>query len=151
MQNDDRLIGCGESLVPPPPLPIPASLTIFGASPRPALVTVTRPSPGRRLVRAARAAAGFWAVAVGCVFLPGLHFVLVPTFLVVGIVAGLRRLRDVEIVARVQGVCPRCEQEEEFAAGNRLASSWPLDCPACHNRLTLVLDGGKAPPATRES
>ena len=97
-----------------------ASLSVFGAKPSPVLVTVTRPSPGGRLARAARVAGIFWAVAAGCVFLPGLHFVLVPTFLVVGTAAGLRHLRDIEVVSRVHGACPRCGHKQDFAAGNRL-------------------------------
>ena len=87
----------------------------------------------------------FWAFAAGCVFLPGLHFVLVPTFLVAGIVAGVRHGRDTEIVSRVRGACPRCGQEQDFGAGNRLTPTWTLDCPACHNHLTLVVEPGAAP------
>jgi len=121
-----------------------ASLTVFGAPPRPVGVTVTRQSPGHRLGRALKGAAVFWAVAAGCVFLPGLHFVLVPAFLVIGIVVGLRNLRDVEIVSRVHGACPRCGLEQDFAAGTRLAPTWTLDCPACHNNLTLTLEPGGA-------
>jgi len=84
----------------------------------------------------------FWAVAGGCVFLPGLHFVLVPTFFIVGVAAGFRHLRDVEVVSRLRGACPRCGREQDFAAGNRLTSTWTVDCPACHNSLTLTLDSG---------
>lgn len=124
-----------------------ASLSVFGAAPRPVRVTVTRQSPGHRLGRAAKVAGVFWAVAAGCVFLPGLHFVLVPTFLVVGLAAGFRNLRDVEIVSRVHGACPRCGLEQDFAAGNRLTPTWTLDCPACHNNLTLALDTGDSPPS----
>jgi hypothetical protein len=68
--------------------------------------------------------------------------VLVPTFLVVGIVAGFRNLRDMEIVSRVHGACPRCGLEQDFAAGNRLTPTWTLDCPACANSLTLTLNPG---------
>lgn len=129
------------------PIHLFASLTVFGAPPRQATVTVVHPSPGRRLARALKAGGVFWAVAAGCVFLPGLHFVLVPSFLVIGIAVGFRNLRDQEIVSRVRGACPRCGLEQEFAAGNRLTSAWSLDCPACHNTLTLALDGRDAPPA----
>ena len=124
-----------------------ASLSVFGSKPSPVLVMVTRPSPGGRLARAARAAGIFWAVAAGCAFLPGLHFVLVPTFLVIGTAAGLRHLRDTEVVSRVHGVCPRCRHEQDFAAGNRLMPTWSLDCPACHNTLTLTLGPENAPTA----
>ena len=125
---------------------VPASLTVFGAPPRPAFVTVVHPSPGGRFKRAAKAAAVFWAFAFGCVFIPGLHFVLVPSFLVIGVAAGLRHVRDAEVVSRVRGACPRCGREQDFTAGNRLSVSWTLDCPACHNTLTLTLDGSGGRP-----
>jgi hypothetical protein len=123
---------------------IPASLTAFGASLRRVSVTVVRPSPGRRAVRALKAGGVFWAVAAGCVFLPGLHFVLVPGFLLVGVVVGFRHLRDQEIVSRVHGPCPRCGLDQDFAAGNGLTPSWELDCPGCHNHLTLTVDARDA-------
>ena len=120
---------------------IPASLTAFGAPPQRVSITVVRPSPGQRALRALKAGGLFWVVAAGCVFLPGLHFVLVPSFLVIGVVAGIKHLRDEEIVSRVRGACPRCGLEQDFAAGNRLTPSWTLECPACHNNLTLSLNG----------
>ncbi|HMB37199.1 MAG TPA: hypothetical protein VKV41_24345 [Methylomirabilota bacterium] len=123
----------------------PASLTIFGASPSPAVVTVTTASPGQRFVRAGRSAGVLWAFAVGFVFVPGLHFVLVPTFLILGAVAGLRQLRGTEVVSGVHGTCPRCGREQDFTAGNRLTPSWRLDCPACHNTLTLTLEAEPVP------
>jgi hypothetical protein len=124
---------------------VSASLAVFGAQPRRVSVTVMHPSPGERVMRALKAGGAFWAIAAGCVFLPGLHFVLVPTFLLIGVAAGFRHLRDQEIVSRVRGACPRCGLEQEFAAGNRLAPTWTIDCPACHNTLTLTLDAGDAP------
>jgi len=116
-----------------------ASLAAFGSMPSRAAVTVARLTPGRRLVRAFRAAGIFWAVAGVCIFIPGLHFVLVPSFLLIGIVTLLIRLRDAETVVRVHGVCPRCKFEQDFAAGNRFAPTWRLDCRACHNHLDLAL------------
>lgn len=124
-----------------------ASLTAFGAPPRRVTVTVVRPSPGQRVARALKAGGVFWAVAAGCVFLPGLHFVLVPSFLLIGVAAGFRHLRDQEIASRVRGACPRCGLEQEFAAGSRLTPAWSLACPACHNNLTLALDAGDSPPS----
>lgn len=123
-----------------------ARITVFGAPARRVRVSVVRLSPGQRAARGLKAAGIFWAVALGCVFLPGLHFVLVPGFLAVGIGAGLTRFRDGEVVSRVRGVCPRCGREQEFAAGNRLSGAWALDCPACHNHLELAVEGA-APPA----
>ena len=124
-----------------------ALLSAFGAPPRRVIVTVVQPSAGQRLARAFKAGGIFWAVAAGCVFLPGLHFVLVPGFLVVGVAAGFKHLRDEEIVSSVHGPCPRCGVEQTFAAGNRLTPSWSLDCPSCHTNLSLTLDTGAASAA----
>jgi len=124
-----------------------ALLSAFGAPPRRVIVTVVQPSPRQRLARAFKAGGIFWAVAAGCVFLPGLHFVLVPGFLVVGVVAGFKHLRDEEIVSSVRGPCPRCGVQQTFAAGNRLTPSWFLDCPSCHTNLSLTLDTGAASAA----
>ncbi len=143
------MTGSGAAGTTPPEsgsVDLPASLTVFGAAPRPVVVTVTRQSSGHRLARAAKGAGVFWAVAAGCVFLPGLHFALVPAFLVVGFAAGFRNLRDAEIASRVHGACPRCGLEQDFAAGNRPTPTWTLDCPACHNNLTLILHAGRSGP-----
>jgi hypothetical protein len=126
---------------------LPAFLSAFGAPPQHARVIVRVPTPGQRLTRAAKALGTFWAVAAGCVFLPVLHFVLVPTFAIVGLVMGAARLRDQQTVTRVHGGCPRCGREQDFAFGNRLAATWPLDCPACHTNLQLTVDGLAAPTA----
>jgi hypothetical protein len=129
------------------PIERQASLTVFGSPPSPVVVTVTSASPSQRLTRAARSAAVLWAFAGGFVFLPGLHFVLVPTFLILGLLAGLRQLRATEIVAGVHGACPRCGREQDFTAGNRLTPSWSLDCSACHNTLTLTVEAESVPAA----
>ena len=102
-------------------------------------VSVARLTPGQRLTRGFRGAGTFWAIAGACIFIPGLHFVLVPGFLLIGIVTGVMRVRDAETVVRVHGVCPRCKFEQDFTAGNRFAPTWRLDCRACHNHLELAL------------
>jgi len=129
------------------PAHLSASLAAFGAPPRRVTVTAVWPSPSQRLARALKAGGAFWAIAAGCVFLPGLHFVLVPSFLMIGVAAGFRHLRDQQIVSGVRGACPRCGLEQAFAAGNRLTPAWSLDCPACHSNLALVIDAGAAPPS----
>jgi hypothetical protein len=116
-----------------------ASLTAFGSMPSRAAVSVARLTPGQRLARGLRGAGAFWAIAGACIFIPGLHFVLVPGFFVIGIVTGVMRVRDTKTVVRVHGVCPRCTFEQDFGVGNRFAPTWRLDCRACHNHLELAL------------
>ena len=129
----------------PASVDLSASLTAFGAPPRRVTVSVAHLSAGRRVARALKAGGLFWAIAAGCVFIPGLHFVLVPSFLVIGVATGFRHLRDEQVVSSVRGACPRCGLEQAFAAGNRLTPRWSLDCPGCHTNLTLTLDAGGAP------
>ena len=116
-----------------------ASLTAFGSMPSHAEVSVARLTPGQRLTRGFRGAGTFWAIAGACIFIPGLHFVLVPGFLLIGVVTGVMRVGDAETVVRVHGVCPRCKFEQDFTAGNRFAPTCRLDCRACHNHLELAL------------
>ena len=116
-----------------------ASLTAFGSMPSHAEVSVARLTPGQRLTRGFRGAGTFWAIAGACIFIPGLHFVLVPGFLLIGVVTGVMRVGDAETVVRVHGVCPRCKFEQDFTAGKRFAPTWRLDCRACHNHLELAL------------
>jgi hypothetical protein len=119
---------------------LPATLTAFGAPPRRATVTVVAPSPGQRLKRALRPLGVCWAIAGGAVFLPILHFILVPTFFLSGLAIGLTRLRDRRTVARVRAACPRCGLEQDFASGHRFAQAWSLSCPACHSHLELAME-----------
>src|SRR5262249_59986183 len=90
--------------------------------------------------RALRPLGVCWAIAGGAVFLPILHFVLVPTFFLSGLAVGLTRLRDRRTVARVHAACPRCGVEQDFASGHRFALAWSLSCPACHSNLELAME-----------
>jgi hypothetical protein len=125
---------------------IPATLAAFGASPRTATATVIVQSPGRRLARTLAGLGSCWAVALATLFIPVAHFILVPTFLSAGIVVAMIRAREDRRLLKVVGVCPRCGVSQEFSAGGRFQSEKSLDCPKCHNRLTL----SDAAPATAE-
>jgi len=122
---------------------LPATLTAFGAPPSHATVTVVAPTPGQRVKRALRPLGVCWGIAGGAVFLPILHFVLVPTFFISGLAVALTRLRERRTVARVRAACPRCGVEQDFASGHRFAQAWSLSCPACHSNLELAMDVAK--------
>lgn len=119
---------------------IPATLTTFGASPAPATATVLRQPPRERLARTAAALGVCWGLALVSVFIPVAHFILVPTFFIAGIAVAVARAREATRLLGVHGVCPRCEQEQDFEAGGRFTPSRSLDCQKCHNTLTLTAD-----------
>ena len=68
--------------------------------------------------RAVKGLAGFWGAMVVSVFIPVAHFVLVPSFFLVGIWQGVRRLKTAELVRGAHGRCPDCGAEQDFELGS---------------------------------
>lgn len=117
----------------------PVMLTTFGDTPCDATATIVTQAPGRRVARALTALGTFWGLALGGLFIPVAHFILVPTFVTAGVVMAVLRAREDRRLLRVRGRCPRCGLEQEFAAGGRLTSEVRLDCPHCHSSLGCKL------------
>jgi len=124
---------------------LPASLTAFGYPSQRAMAVIVEQSAGQRLSRALAGLALFWALALGGLFIPVAHFVLVPSFVTAGIIMAARRAREHRRLLLVRGTCPRCGVEQEFKPGGRFASGRSLGCPRCHGNLTFV--AGPAPNA----
>lgn len=116
---------------------LPGALHLFGFPDVQARVTVVRRSPADRLRRAALGFGMFLGIAILCVFIPIAHFVLVPGFLIAGIVFAAMRLREAATVVEVTGVCPRCGVERSFEAGGKLRAESTVSCPECHNQPDL--------------
>jgi hypothetical protein len=117
---------------------LPATLAAFGAPTAPATARVARQTPADRMRRALTALGIFWGLAVPAVFMPVAHFILVPTLLLTGaMAAALRGREDVRLLG-AHGRCPRCGVEQDFPGSGRFHGEQALDCPRCHNRLTLT-------------
>jgi hypothetical protein len=117
------------------------SLTAFGFEPRPATAVVIEQSTGERVARAFVGLGMFWALALGGLFIPVAHFILVPTFLTAGIIMAVMRSREERRLAEVRGPCPRCGAQQVFKGGGRFADGRSLDCPACHGTFALAVPG----------
>ena len=117
---------------------LPASLAAFGYPSRPATAVIIEQSPGQRFARAVAGLAIFWGCALGGLFIPVAHFILVPTFLTAGIVMAAKRVREDRRLIAVRGSCPRCGIEQEFKPGGRFVGGRKFDCPRCHGNLALV-------------
>ena len=87
---------------------VAVSLTAFGVPPRPATAVVIEQSTGERVGRAFAGLGMFWALALGGLFIPVAHFILVPTFLTAGIIMAVKRSKEDRRLAEVSGPCPRC-------------------------------------------
>jgi len=120
---------------------VAVSLTAFGFAPRPATAVVIEQSTGERVARAFAGLGMFWALALGGLFIPMAHFILVPTFLTAGIIMAVKRSKENRRLAEVSGPCPRCGAQQTFKAGGRFADGRSLDCPACHGTFALAVPG----------
>src|SRR4051812_43899270 len=83
-------------------------------------VTRTRWSKGDRVFRGARVGAVCFGLAVFSVLVPILHFVLVPGFLLLGVLMFLSFYGQEEGYTGGKGVCPECHKEFEIVAGRKL-------------------------------
>ena len=124
-----------------PPEVLPGTLHLFGFPDVPARVTIERHDKGARMRRALKALGACWGLAVVSVIVPIAHFVLVPGFLVLGIVLAGQRGREAASVRTVEGHCPRCNAERTFIASGALRAEMKAQCPVCRNELALAFPG----------
>jgi hypothetical protein len=118
---------------------VAVSLTAFGFAPRPGTAVVIEQSTGERVGRVLAGLGMFWALALGGLFIPVAHFILVPVFLTAGSVLAVTRSREDRRLAEVRGPCPRCGAQQVFKAGGRFAPGRSLDCPACYGTFALAV------------
>lgn len=90
-----------------------------------------------RVGRASVALGGAWAVAVLGVFIPILHFFLVPAFLVTGVVLALVRLREGATLVTLEGACPRCRTPRRRENLGRFLDGRTVHCDGCGEQMRL--------------
>jgi len=119
---------------------ISAILRYRGRPDEPAGLEVLRRSPRDRTVRAAQGWALCWAAAIAAVFIPLLHFVLVPALLLAGPLVARARWQERATVRGLRGKCPGCGAAIETALNSSATAEIGLRCPACGRPLSLHLD-----------
>jgi hypothetical protein len=112
-------------------------LTGFGAAATPARVEILALSPADRIKRAAVIFGAFLLGAAIAIFIPLVHFVLVPSALILGAVFALLRLRQREIFRSAGGRCPFCSTEQSFTVMGRFTLPKTLYCSSCQRQLML--------------
>ena len=122
---------------------VPAQLTAFGHEPCPVTAVVVEQPPGTRAGRVLAGLGTFWGLGLVSVFIPVAHFILVPTFVVAGIVMAVKRGREDHRLVLLRGACPRCGAAQEFRPGGRFADGRGFDCPKCHGNLTLAVPSAR--------
>lgn len=105
-------------------------------------------APPTRMMRAAIVWGGCWVAAFVCVFIPLLHFILVPGFLIAGVLLGVSRLREDVTLATIEGACPRCKAQRTFVVGGRFTEGRTVHCDGCGNAFSVHLKPALPPAST---
>ncbi|MCM2277621.1 MAG: hypothetical protein NDJ89_06050 [Oligoflexia bacterium] len=92
-----------------------------------------------RMLRALKFGGGSWGLALVSVFLPLLHFVLVPAFLIAGPLVAFFVFNQESLVLGGKGKCPHCGGDFSIRRG---APRFPISdlCTRCQ-RTVLVRAG----------
>jgi hypothetical protein len=99
--------------------------------------------PRPRDQRVARTLIGLgqcWGLAVVAVFLPVLHFILVPALLIAGPFVARARWLEHASARRMSGTCPGCGHTIGVALRQSARPELPFRCPDCGRPLTLRID-----------
>lgn len=112
---------------------------LTGYSPAPATATVTIRSFDKRerVQRAIKGLATFWGAALGSVFIPVAHFLLVPSLALYGAYTFFERLGAQQVAIAVEGTCPDCGKPQKLDAGGRWQVPRDVACRFCQRRLRI--------------
>ncbi len=91
-----------------------------------------------RVKRAAKSWIGFWIAAVCSVPLIGLHWFLVPGFLIAGPVSAYRRYHALQTSEKATGTCPVCHNDVSIHLEPKERPDLWKYCPSCNSPLHLV-------------
>jgi hypothetical protein len=80
-----------------------------------------------------------WAAAGICIFIPILHFVLVPGLLLTGPVLATLKMLETSTLEALAGDCPRCKKPGVFHVGGRFKEKRNVVCDGCGNLLELAV------------
>jgi hypothetical protein len=118
----------------------PAQIRYPGHEAAPAVVTLRRRNRRDRLAAVVKTWAICWAAAVVAVFLPVLHFILVPGLLLGGPLYALSMRNEHTTLLKATGRCPACAKEIMHTVKRRAVASTRLRCDACGRAVELAID-----------
>jgi len=94
-------------------------------------------SPQEQKMRALKTLLTLWAIAALCVLIPIAHFVLVPGFLIGGVIVASRRWKTVQEGRNAAGICPACGNHICIQLDKNAELPQWHDCPECSEPLEL--------------
>ena len=120
---------------------VPITLRFWDKPPTQGTAVILERSFVQRMQRALVQLVIFWGLALVSLFIPIAHFVLVPGFLIAGVIAAQRQVKEEQTLLTASGPCPRCESEQKFSPNSRFEPGMKLQCPGCKNDLVLSTAG----------
>jgi len=89
-----------------------------------------------RIVRGLKFLGIFWGSAIFAVFIPMLHFILVPLLFFAGIIVATFVSQTRSVVLGGESICPKCESFLPIVRSN---NQWPLTdlCLNCRSTITI--------------
>ena len=103
----------------------------------PADMHVTQFSPKEQKIRALKSLFAFWLIAAVCILIPIAHFLLVPGFLIGGVIVASRRWKTEEEGSDASGPCPVCSHSISIDLDKNAELPQWHDCPECAEPLEL--------------
>ncbi len=94
-----------------------------------------------RIQKSFKAFAIFFGLAIFSVFIPVLHFFLVPVFLILSVYLSYKKMKEIYVLDLSSLSCPGCSGKYKITqlGVSDLDQQVRLDCEACRKNLTLVL------------
>jgi hypothetical protein len=114
---------------------IKVKLSVYSCSDQTGSLTVVSYDKKERLARAIKFGGLTWLAAIGFIFIPVLHFVLVPTGIVLGPIVFWRFLNQQDVIINGAGTCPKCST---LLSISEQKLDWPLQI-MCSNCGALVV------------
>ena len=90
---------------------------------------------GQRLARAVKTWLAGWGLAIAAVFIPVLHFILVPALALGGPILALQRLGERVTVLEVSGSCPGCGAALRQPIKRRAQPRLETRCDSCRRAI----------------
>jgi hypothetical protein len=112
-------------------------LSGYSAAETTATVTIQSFDKNERVRRALKGLATFWAAAIGSVFIPVAHFLLVPGFALYGAYTFFERMGAREVVMAAEGVCPDCGKPQRLEISGRWHVPRRVACRYCQRALQI--------------
>jgi len=125
---------------PPPLEDIPVILSSDENKTSTGKVRVQNFSQKQRALRALKIFGLCWGAGLAAVFLPLVHFVLVPALILAGLVVpGFIYFKE-SLILGGEGTCPKCQAPLKI---EKSANEWPLSdqCTQCRSAIRIVKAG----------